>query len=140
MPNYLNGRREAERPTTPYEPKTTDENSYGEPEGACMHFAPEPKKHSASVVIPPRKKRLCTDCFMPVSSAVEICSECTSRYNGKQPLHAKCARYLDDKPMCSECAQVYIAERLKQGREKKEMRERMMRLHDETIAALREVA
>jgi hypothetical protein len=72
----------------------------------------------------------CTDCFETRCTEEDYCHECG------EPLCEECSRVIEDMPLCTECCQTYVAERLQLAREKKARVDRVMKLHDETMAAL----
>lgn len=71
----------------------------------------------------------CTDCFELRCFEHDHCEECG------EPLCEDCARVIDDRPLCTECCQVYLAERLVKARREK-LIAGFRKLHDETMHML----
>jgi hypothetical protein len=78
----------------------------------------------------PTEKESCTDCSEICCGEGDTCRDCG------EPLCARCARVIDDLPMCTECCQTYVTER----RQRVAFRRSMMQMHDATVAMLKGVA
>jgi hypothetical protein len=76
------------------------------------------------------EKSDCTDCYECRCTEMDYCHECS------EPLCEECAHVIDDMPMCTECCQTYVTERL----QRIAFRRSMMQMHDATVAMLEEVA